>query len=235
MAWRPIFYDTETTGINAKVDRVVEIAAYDPERDKTFCQLVNPQCPIPLEAAAVHKISDEMVADAPLFCDIIEPFTEFCAGETVLIAHNNDSFDVHFLREEFARSEKPLPEWRFFDTLKWARRYRRDLPRHALQYLREVFDIQQNNAHRALDDVMVLHKVTMAMLDDLSIEMAYELLNAAKAIDSAPPATMPFGKHQGTPLEKVPKNYVKWLQGDGAFDKPENGPLKEGFQKAGLL
>ena len=74
MAWRPIFYDTETTGINAKVDRVVEIAAYDPERDKTFCQLVNPQRSIPVEAAAVHKITEEMVADAPTFAEIIDPF-----------------------------------------------------------------------------------------------------------------------------------------------------------------
>ena len=39
---RPIYYDTETTGVNAKQDRIIEIAAYDPEQDRTFESLINP-------------------------------------------------------------------------------------------------------------------------------------------------------------------------------------------------
>ena len=69
MAKRPIFYDTETTGVRPDKDRIIEIAAFDPERDKTFCTLINPNCPIPPEASAIHNISDEMVKDAPSFRD----------------------------------------------------------------------------------------------------------------------------------------------------------------------
>jgi DNA polymerase-3 subunit epsilon len=235
LSGRPIFYDTETTGISSKIDRVVEIAAYDPVRDKTFEQLINPQQPIPPGATAVHKITDDMVKDAPTFSDVIPSFVEFCEGDSVLIAHNNDNFDILFLKEEFGRCDAEMPSWRFFDTLKWARRYRRDLPRHPLQFLREIYGIEANNAHRALDDVIVLHKVFIAMCDDLSIDQAYELLNTKNEADDAPLLTMPFGKHQGKPLEDVPKSYIKWLAGDGAFDKPENAPLKAGLHKAGLL
>jgi DNA polymerase III subunit epsilon len=230
MALRTIFYDTETTGIRSDKDRIIEIAAYDPLHDRSFERLVNPGFPIPSDATAVHNITDEMVATAPSFDEIAKEFCEFCEGEVVLIAHNNDSFDFHFLNNEFKRCGIPLPPWKFFDTLKWARRYRRDLPRHTLQFLREIYGIEANNAHRALDDVIVLHKVFVHMTDDLPIEEIYALINRPREIHH-----MPFGKHQGVPLKSLPKDYLRWLSGSGAFDKPENQELKQSLTKLGLL
>ena len=46
---------------------------------------------------------------------------------------------------------------------------------------------------------------------------------------------MPFGKFKGTPLELVPKDYLKWLHGSGALDKEENIELKAAFMEKGLL
>ncbi len=230
MALRPIFYDTETTGIKAERDRVIEIAAYDPHLNKTFEKLINPECHIPAEASAIHHITDTMVANCPTFKDMGQEFIDFCDGDVVLIAHNNDGFDMHFLRHEFGRSSLPMPSWRFFDTLKWARRYRPDLPRHTLQILRELYGIKANNAHRALDDVMVLYQVFTAMTDDLPIENVFALLNKPRDI-----LHMPFGKYQGTPLQKVPKDYILWLNSSGAFDKSDNHSLREAFEKLGLF
>jgi DNA polymerase III subunit epsilon len=230
MAARPIFYDTETTGIKSDTDRIVEIAAYDPVNDLSLEELVNPGIPIPKEASKVHHITDDMVRDAPTFKEIGQKFIDFCSGDVILIAHNNDNFDVHFLRNEFNRHECLMPEWRFFDTLKWARRYRPDLPRHSLQFLREIYGIEANNAHRALDDVIVLYQVFKYMSDDLDIEQTYSLLSSEKAIK-----IMPFGKYQGRALKDIPEDYVKWLVKSEAFDKPENQPLKESFTKLGVL
>lgn len=232
MTLRAIYYDTETTGIKSDKDRIVEIAAYDPLLDKRFEKFVNPGIPIPREATAVHHITDEMVADVPSFAQIGAEFIEFCEGEVVLIAHNNDSFDYHFLRNEFERHGSSIPaQWKFLDTLKWARRYRSDLPRHPLQFLREVYGIAANNAHRALDDVIVMHQVFSYMIDDLTIAEAYELMNRPRAALQH----MPFGKHQGQPLNKIPRNYVQWLATNGVFEKPENQELKETFAKLGML
>jgi DNA polymerase-3 subunit epsilon len=233
MSLRPIFYDTETTGVKPEKDRVIELAAYDPERNRTFVQLLHPGCPIPPEASKIHNITDAMVQDAPTFGAIIDDFVQFCEGDVVLIAHNNDQFDIHFLRQEFSRHQRTLPPWNFFDTLKWARRYRPDLPRHSLQFLREVYGIVSNNAHRALDDVMVLHQVFKQMTDDLPIATVCRLLNEAGT--PPPPTAMPFGKHQGKPLDQVPRNYILWLNSSGALNKPENQPLRESFNKLGLL
>ena len=62
-----------------------------------------------------------------------------------------------------------MPDWKFIDSLKWSRKYRTDLPRHNLQYLREVYQIPANQAHRALDDVFVLQQIFSKMILDLPL------------------------------------------------------------------
>ena len=227
---RPIYYDTETTGTKPGKDRIIEIAAYDPVQEKTFVSLINPECPIPPESSAICHITDDMVKDSPLFGSVVEDFVAFCEGDTVLIAHNNDAFDRLFLEDEFQRIKRTLPPWKFIDSLKWSRKYRSDLPRHNLQFLREAFKIESNQAHRALDDVMVLHQVFSRMIDDLPLATVLELLKAPQQT-----SRMPFGKHQGKNLADVPKDYVVWLDSSGALDKKENAPLRESFVKVGHL
>jgi DNA polymerase-3 subunit epsilon len=227
---RPIYYDTETTGIRNDKDRIIELAAFDPIENRTFCHLINPGIAIPKEATAIHHISDEMVANAPSFKEVAEAFIAFCPANTVLIAHNNDAFDKLFLEVEFKRAGVSLPSFYYIDTLKWARKYRNDLPRHTLQSLREVYGFPANQAHRALDDVIVLHQVFSSMIDDLSMEKVLDLLAKPQVL-----SRMPFGKHQGKLLSEVPKDYVKWLASSGAFDKSENQDLKDCFEKLGAL
>lgn len=230
MSRRPIYYDTETTGVRADKDRIIEIAAYDPIEERTFIKLVNPEVEIPKEATAIHHITNEMVKDARTFREVGKEFAEFCAGETVLIAHNNDTFDKLFLEHEYKRAHLTLPAFVYIDSLKWARKYRPDLPRHTLQSLRELYGIPANNAHRALDDVLVLHQVFSYMIDDLSMEIVMGLLSGQNSY-----SRMPFGKHQGKALSEVPKDYIQWLKGNGAFDKPENAELRLSFEKLGML
>jgi len=227
---RPIYYDTETTGTRPGKDRVIELAAFDSIQNKTFCSLINPQCPIPDESTKICNITDDMVKEAPSFNDVADSFVAFCEGDTVLIAHNNDAFDQLFLVDEFQRIGRKLPPWRFIDSLKWSRKYRSDLPRHNLQFLREVYKIESNQAHRALDDVFVLHQVFSRMIDDLPLNTVIDLLNQPYEL-----TRMPFGKHQGKNLSDVPKNYIEWLDSNGALDKKDNSALRESFVKLGLL
>jgi DNA polymerase-3 subunit epsilon len=230
MTLRPIFYDTETTGVKSEKDYIVEIAAYDPLENKTFEKLVKPPLPIPKEASDIHGITNEMVEEAPHFGIVGEEFKTFCEGEVVLIAHNNDGFDIHFLNAEFKRHNLLMPEWKFLDSLKWARKYRPDLPKHSLQFLRELYGFEANNAHRALDDVIILYKVFSAMTDDLPLETIMSLI--CKPVDLQ---HMPFGKYQGTPLSQVPKDYIDWLLKSGSFEKPDNKELYLKFKSLGLI
>ena len=119
-----------------------------------------------------------------------------------------------------------MPSWIFVDSLKWARKYRSDLPRHNLQTLREVYGVASNQAHRAMDDVIVLEQIFKSMIGDLSCETVLELLSQQTQI-----LRMPFGKYAGKMISEVPKDYVAWLQKSGAFDKKENASLKEALEK----
>lgn len=226
MPLRPIYYDTETTGTKPEKDRVVEIAAFDPVRNLTFHYLVNPGIPIPKEASAISNITDDMVKDAPEFHKVAGEFIEFCKEDCVLIAHNNDAFDILFLQNEFKRAGVAMPNWPFIDSLKWSRKYRTDLPRHSLQALRETYGIAANQAHRALDDVHVLYQIFSLMIDDLPMETVLSLLSRPSEL-----SRMPFGKHQGKPLADIPQDYVRWLHTSGAFDKSENLQLRQYFEK----
>jgi DNA polymerase-3 subunit epsilon len=226
----PIYYDTETTGVRAGKDRIVELAAYDPTGERRFCTFINPECPIPSDSTAITGITDEMVKDAPRIKEALASFIEFCSGEMVLIAHNNDAFDKLFLESEFERAGLPMPKWTFIDSLKWSRKYRNDLPRHSLQHLREVYGIAANQAHRALDDCIVLHQVFSRMIDDLEMRTVLSLLS-----QSPKAQRMPFGKHAGKLLTDVPKDYIKWLAREGALDKKENSELKKIFEELGYL
>lgn len=190
MSLRLIYFDTETTDISTERGRIIELAAYDPATGRTFEQLINPGVPIPPAATSVHKITDAMVANSPPFAEVAINFMEFCQGEVALVGHNCDSFDIPYLRAEFTRNGLILPaEWLYIDSLKWARKYRKDLPRHSLQYLRQIYSIAENNAHRALDDVMVLHEVFRSMTDDLTPEEIAQLLGRSSSKNSALPET----------------------------------------------
>lgn len=229
MARRAIYYDTETTGVNFDSDCIIELSAYDPVLDKTFDELIKPSIPIPPSATAIHNITDEMVKDKPSFKEVAERFSDFCHGEAVLIAHNNERFDKPFLESEYKKHGVTFLNCEFLDSLKWARRYRPDLPKHSLQHLREVYGFPENNAHRALDDVITLQRVFESMIDDLSIDTVFELLNEDRIVH-----TMPFGKYKGKPLELVPADYIKWLFKNGALDKKENESLRKSFEKLGI-
>jgi DNA polymerase-3 subunit epsilon len=99
-----------------------------------------------------------------------------------------------------------------------------------LQALREVYGIESNQAHRALDDVIVLYQVFSKMIGDLSMSQILSLLSQKSEL-----TRMPFGKHAGKLLTEIPKEYAKWLEREGALDKKENTELKETFEKLGYL
>lgn len=100
-------FDLETTGLNISKDRIVEICILkvfpDGSREsKTW--LVNPEMKIPKEAAEVHGISDEDVANSPKFKEIAPKIMEMISGAD-LGGFNSNRFDVPLLAEELLRAE----------------------------------------------------------------------------------------------------------------------------------
>ncbi|MDD5698620.1 MAG: 3'-5' exonuclease [Victivallaceae bacterium] len=151
-------FDVETTGLNARCDRIVEIAALHIERNGTisrYASLINPGCRIPAGASGIHHITDEMVAAAPGFRVVGFEFLEF-AADSILVAHNA-RFDLAFLQESLVRCG--LPQWRgkTMDSLRLFKQAYAGLPSYSLQNLRRTFQLEDTlpdlQAHRAAADV----------------------------------------------------------------------------------
>ncbi|WP_239978359.1 putative quorum-sensing-regulated virulence factor [Candidatus Similichlamydia epinepheli] len=238
MQLNAVFFDIETTGLDLNKDRIVEIAAFCPASGEKFTSLVCPGQQIPSDASAIHGIYDHMVAEAPSFDKIGSDFLKFCSmeGTPVLIAHNGKQFDIPFIENELKRFDLDLPKhWLTVDTLQWARKYRSDLPRHSLQFLRETFGIPNNQAHRAMDDVLTLFEVFSDLVGDLPLEIILKKLDEPDVADRVSKGIMPFGKHHGKPLQEIPSSYLKWLNESGALEKTQNQWLKEELKTLKLI
>ncbi len=108
---REIVLDTETTGTEAKTDRLIEIGCIELlnhiPSGREFHRYINPQRAVSEGAFRVHGLSDAFLADKPLFAQILPDFLEFC-GDATLVIHNA-AFDVGFLNAEYARLGDKAP------------------------------------------------------------------------------------------------------------------------------
>jgi DNA polymerase-3 subunit epsilon len=107
---RQIFLDTETTGLSAENgDRIIELGCIEMVNrrlsGRTLHHYVNPERASHPDAVRVHGLTDEFLADKPLFGAVVDEFLEFVGGAELII-HNAD-FDLGFLDEELRRLQRP--------------------------------------------------------------------------------------------------------------------------------
>ncbi len=101
---RQIVLDTETTGLDPKQGhRIIEIGCVELVNRKltgnTYHVYINPQRLVEKEAIDVHGITNEYLADKPLFKDIASEFMAFIQGAQLVI--HNAPFDIGFMDHEF--------------------------------------------------------------------------------------------------------------------------------------
>ena len=101
-----VVFDLETTGINSRRDRIIELSAVRMNPDGTEearTWLVNPGVPIPPETTAIHGYDDARVANCPTFAQVADEIVAFFR-DADLAGFNSDRFDIPCLVEEFART-----------------------------------------------------------------------------------------------------------------------------------
>ena len=149
-----VAFDLETTGLDPKRDRIVEIGAVKFDRTgliARFSTLINPGIPMPAEAGRVNGITDNMLAGKPSLDEVFPDFLLFIKG-AALAAHNAP-FDCGFINELCAL---PNP---IADTLAFSRERFPNLSSHSLQNLATGFGIDVQNAHRAEDDALLCMEI----------------------------------------------------------------------------
>jgi len=160
------FVDLEMTGLDPKVDRVIEVAVSRRRGalvEDAFDSLVNPG-PEASFKTDVHGLGPLQLLHAPPFADVARRIEETCSG-AVLVAHGA-WWDVTFLETEFARMGKPVRFPFYLDTVTLSRRALK-ADSHALGALARRFGIDRGLAHRAKDDVRSLVAVFDRLLGEL--------------------------------------------------------------------
>jgi DNA polymerase-3 subunit epsilon len=234
---RPLtFFDLETTGKFAQIDRTVEFFAIKATPDNlqtaVYYNIFNPRMPICAEAAEKHGITNAIAqALGVYFEDQAEGIWAYFKDAT-LIGYNVKMYDLKLMDEEFKRAKLPyrpstLP---VIDAYKlWLLLERRRLEDAYRRYLgRELED-----AHRAADDVFATIEVLQAQLVTHGyMDGALESMNAEDLIEFSKgrqddwvdeegkfqwrdkEAVFSFGKYPGQKLCEVRKSdpgYLQWM------------------------
>ncbi|MBN1309559.1 MAG: hypothetical protein JXA18_16685 [Chitinispirillaceae bacterium] len=161
--------DVETTGLDFKKDRIIEIGAIKFKEGKVaeeFSTFVNPGLPIPAAITDLTGISETDVAGAPVFAAIADRLLGFI-GTLPLCGHQIE-FDASFLREEFKRDGKPAVNNHLLDTALLSRVLLDPRGRFSLKHVCAAVDVKLDGAHRALNDARASGEVALRLVPKLS-------------------------------------------------------------------
>jgi DNA polymerase-3 subunit epsilon len=228
-----VVFDTETTGVNARSDRIVEIACvklHPDGRRENWVRRMNPGVPIPSGSTAIHGIRDADVAGLPRFREVAAELARFLEG-CDLAGYNITGFDLPVLRIEFLRAGIPfeISDRRLLDAQRifFARE-----PRHLSAAARFYCNAPHEGAHGALADaemtlqvlvgqfvrygdlprrMIELHELFCSGLDrDMDPEGRFRLVNGEPTVN--------FGRNRGRTLKEMSREepgFLKWiLKGD---------------------
>jgi DNA polymerase-3 subunit epsilon len=230
---RPLVtFDLETTGLNPKTDRIVEISIIKrfpggKEKDLVKTRKLNPGRPIPPEVTAIHGISDADVKDCPFFFDIAESLAELIRG-CDFVGYNSNRFDVPFLLSEFERAGiyDALDGAEFIDVFNMYQKFNpRTLSAAYSDYCGKTL-----NAHKAEEDAKatleVLEAIFNAHIDELTDQTIKGLASIGKkegavdilgvVVNSPKGPVFSIGKHKGE-LVKDCAAYCDWIVNKSDF------------------
>lgn len=200
--------DCETTGLEPEKDQIIEIAIVRftfEKRLDTFETLIDPLCTISEASIAIHHITDDMVKGKPTIQEVLPQILTFINDE-IIVGHGITN-DIAFLNYAAKRYSIPqrLESHPFVDTLRLARLYG-ESPTNSLQRLRQHFNIPEEGAHRAMNDVVVNIEVfkQLAKRFKTTEEMLERLKNPILM------KAMPLGKFKGRPFSDISLEYLQW-------------------------
>lgn len=155
--------DIETTGSYSAANCITEIAICIHDGHNAvewFQSLVKPDRPIPTYITALTGISNQMVANAPTFEELMPKIEELTHGK-IFVAHHVH-FDYSFIRNEFERLGSTFARKKLC-TVRLSRKLLPGMPSYSLNKLCNQLGIGHTDVHRAMGDV----KATVTLFEKL--------------------------------------------------------------------
>lgn len=224
-----VFLDLETTGLDPKEDRIVQIATckvFPNFSQEEKVHLLDPCIPIRPEATAVHGITNDQVKGQPTFSRVVRSFLAYMEGCDIA-GFNERRYDLELLSEECIRAGAELNlEGRLIpDAMTLFHHFH---PRDLAAAVRTYLGVEHRDYHDALGDVRASRDVLWAMLEEhqLTIEQAAELCDQVQPLritefskwftpEDGDRLRFNRGKHNGKLLSEVAasdeRGYLDWM------------------------
>lgn len=159
-----IAVDLETTGLDPKMDKIMEIGAVKVEEGRitdTYSRLVDPRRHLEERTTALTGITDAMLEGAPGIENVIGDLIDFCGGLPLLGHHV--IFDFSFLKRAAVNHNLKF-EREGIDTLKLCRLFMPEEEKKNLSAACDYYQVSMKDAHRALADAMAAHGLYQKLL-----------------------------------------------------------------------
>jgi DNA polymerase-3 subunit epsilon len=224
-----IFFDLETTGVNALEDRIVELSyiKVNPDgHEDSATMRMNPGRHIPEETTKIHGITDEDVADEKTFAELAEKLLKIFTGCDIA-GYNSNKFDIPLLMAEFDRAgyQFNMEDCRLIDVQTI---FHKMEPRTLVAAYKYYCSKDLTAAHSAAADTLATYEVLKAQLDLYAdklpndVDKLAEFSRQRKTADLAGriaynekgEEVFNFGKHKGKTVAEVftkEPSYYKWM------------------------
>ena len=184
--------DLETTGLSPDSDQIIEIAIKQFDTDKSFSSLVKPIkkngryiCDRIIEITGIsNEMIDENGISSKSACEQLFNFIFENLSKDIqpvfLLAHNGKRFDFIFIQRlfraytEYAITNKIniinmielYKRFKYIDTLHLARFVLPNISSHSQKNLAIYYNLIQENAHRAMSDILDLEYIYKCLVND---------------------------------------------------------------------
>ena len=164
-----IYFDTETTGLNFRYDRIIELAMLTVEDGvikDNYDEFINIGVDLPPKITQITGITDEMLITKGVGeATVAEDLKNRLTPGTLMIAHNCQ-FDLSFVYNLLKRhypdeADEIVSNINWIDTVT-VLKDRKEFP-HKLIDAVKYYEIEEVNFHRAIDDTKALYDVTQEM------------------------------------------------------------------------
>jgi len=205
-----VVLDTETTGLDPRKARIVEIAAVRLvggrlDSSSPFRRLVQPGEPIPAAATRIHSIDEATVAGAATFAGVWPQFSAYL-GTEILIGHTI-GFDLALLTRECERIGKVWQAPPTLDTRLLAQVVKPKLADYSLENLSAWLGVEITNRHSALGDATAAAQLFCALVPRLrerGIRTLAEAIRASHALTHELDRQHRAGWHGAAAMERGP-------------------------------
>jgi DNA polymerase III subunit epsilon len=166
-----IFFDLESTGVDLKTDRIIELSAVKYTKNQSKISLhkrFDPKIPISKGASDIHGITNEMLEGCNTFTDSVEELYNFFIG-CDLGGYNCLLFDIPLLYEEFARAGKNINFFNIniIDSYNLLNKYE---TRKLSDVYKRFFGEELEDAHSAEADIEATIKVFEKQVEVYGLE-----------------------------------------------------------------